>query len=310
MQTILGAGGTIANELAKALPEFTNQIRLVSRQPKPVNETDELVTVDLSDAQATEQAVKGSEVVYLTVGLPYRTKIWQEQWPVIMRNVIEACKQARARLVFFDNIYMYDPNFLSFMTEETPIGPVSRKGQVRKQVADMLLAEMQTGNLQALIARSADFYGPSIKNNSVLTEIVFNPLAKGQKARWLVSVDFKHSFTYTPDAGKALALLGNTQDAFGQVWHLPTASNPPTGKEWITMIAEALSASPKYQVLSVNMLRFLGWFVPTLKETVEMLYQYDRDYLFSSQKFEKTFSFTPTSYQDGIAEIVVRDYSK
>ena len=82
MQTILGAGGTIANELAKALSEFTNQIRLVSRQPKPVNETDQLVVADLTDAQATEQAVKGSEVVYLTVGLPYRTKIWQKHWPV------------------------------------------------------------------------------------------------------------------------------------------------------------------------------------------------------------------------------------
>ncbi|MCD6374909.1 MAG: NAD(P)H-binding protein [Caldisericaceae bacterium] len=82
MQTILGAGGTIANELARALQDFTNQIRLVSRQPKPVNETDQLVVADLTDAQATEQAVKGSEVVYLTVGLPYRTKIWQKHWPV------------------------------------------------------------------------------------------------------------------------------------------------------------------------------------------------------------------------------------
>jgi len=82
MQTILGAGGAIANELAKALAEFTNQIRLVSRQPKPVNETDQLVVADLTDAQATEQAVKGSEVVYLTVGLPYHTKIWQKHWPV------------------------------------------------------------------------------------------------------------------------------------------------------------------------------------------------------------------------------------
>ena len=82
MQTILGAGGTIANELAKALSEFTNQIRLVGRQPKLVNETDQLVAADLTDAQATEQAVKGSEVVYLTVGLPYHTKIWQKHWPV------------------------------------------------------------------------------------------------------------------------------------------------------------------------------------------------------------------------------------
>ena len=34
------------------------------------------------------------------------------------------------------------------------------------------------------------------------------------------------------------------------------------------------------------------------------LYQNEYDYLFDSTKFEKTFNFTPTSYQDGFAETV------
>jgi nucleoside-diphosphate-sugar epimerase len=308
MQTILGAGGPIGTELAKALPDFADQIRLVCRHPRPVNVGDQLVVADLTKAEEVMQAVKGSDVVYLTVGLPYNTKIWQKQWPRIMRNVIRACKQENARLVFFDNIYMYDPDHLSLMSESTPIRPVSRKGVVRGQIADMLLKEVKAGNLQALIARSADFYGPSIRNNSVLTETVFNKLANRKKAQWLVSDAYKHSFTYTPDAGKALALLGNTREAFGQVWHLPTAENPPTGKEWIEMIAAALNVPPKYQVVSKGMLRFIGLFVPVMREVAEMAYQYDRPYEFNSGKFEKQFGVKPTSYEQGIREIVNRDY--
>jgi len=144
----------------------------------------------------------------------------------------------------------------------------------------------------------------------MLTETVFTPLSKGKKANWLGSVDFKHSFTYTPDAGKATALLGNTDDAYNQIWHVPTAPNPLTGKEWIEAIAGALKVEPKYQAAPKFLVRILGLFVPIMREMVEMMYQYDRDYVFNSDKFEKRFDFKPTPYKKGIEEIVQKDYRK
>jgi len=309
MQTILGSGGAIGIELAKALEKYTSDIKLVSRNPKSINQDDKLVSADLTKQEDVLKAVENSEIVYLTVGLPYDTKIWQNTWPVVMKNVIAACKEHKSKLVFFDNIYMYDPNHLAPVTEEAPINPVSKKGVVRSQISGMILDEVKAGNLQALIARSADFYGPSIENTSMLTETVFKNFAIGKKANWLGSVNYKHSFTYTPDAGKATALLGNTADAYNQVWHLPTAENPYTGKEWIEAIAQEMGVAPKYQVAPKFMVRMIGLFVPIMKEMVEMIYQYDRDYVFDSSKFEKRFDLKPTSYRDGIAEIVKRDYA-
>lgn len=309
MQTILGSGGAIGNELAKALTHYTNEIRLVSRNPKTVNPGDALMSADLTDKGQVYNAVESSEIVYLTVGLPYNTKIWENTWPVIMKNVMEACIHFDAKLVFFDNIYLYDCNCLDGMTEETPINPCSKKGKVRETIARMLMDEVENGNLTALIARSADFYGPAIGGNSVLTESVFDNLAKGKKADWLGSVNFKHSFTYTPDAGKATALLGNTPDAFNDVWHLLTQSNPFTGKEWIEAIASELDKEPNYRVLSKGMAKIAGLFVPVIKELGEMMYQYDRDYVFDSSKFEKRFNMKPTMYLKGIQEIVNSDYS-
>ncbi|MBI1192519.1 MAG: NAD-dependent epimerase/dehydratase family protein [Bacteroidetes bacterium] len=309
MQTILGAGGIIGQEIARALPAYTQSIRLVNRNPKAVNASDQLFPADLLQSREVFRAVEGSETVYLAVGLPYDRKTWQAQWPPLMRHVLAACEEFGARLVFFDNIYMYDPGHLAPMTEDAPWNPSSQKGQVRAEVARMVLDAASSGRVKALIARAADFYGPGIKDRSVLTETVFKPLSQGKKAQWLGSARVPHSFTYTPDAGKATALLGNTPDAYGQTWHLPTAANPMTGQEWVAAIAQALGAKPGVQVAPAWLVRVLGLFNPVMRELVEMIYQYDRPYLFDSTKFEKRFPMRATSYQEGIAAIVARDFS-
>lgn len=308
MQTILGSGGAIGVELARALKAQTDTIRLVSRTPRNVNPDDKLLPADLTQATDVLKAVEGSEVAYLTVGLPYEAKLWQRTWPVIMKNVIDACKTHGAKLVFFDNVYMYDPDHLNPMTEATPIRPVSKKGVVRAKIAQMLLDAVERGELQALIARSADYYGPSIENTSILTETVIKNLSSGKAANWLGPVNYKHAFTYTPDAGRATALLGNTPDAYNQVWHLPTAPNPPTGREWIEAFAQELGVEPKYRSVPKLMVRIIGLFMPIMAESVEMMYQYDRDYIFDSSKFEQRFDFEPTPYREGIRTIVETDY--
>ncbi|NNE77490.1 MAG: NAD-dependent epimerase/dehydratase family protein [Pricia sp.] len=309
MQTILGAGGVMATELAKSLLEYTTDIRLVSRNPEKVNANDQLVCADLLDAQSVDKAVKGSSIVYVTIGFPYSAKVWQATWPKFIRHVVSACKKYDAKLVFFDNIYMYDEEYLDGMTEETPENPPSTKGKIRMEVNQIIRKEMESGGLSALIARCADYYGPGITRNGMLRELVLDNLANGKKANWLGSDNYKHSFTYTPDAGKATAILGNTSDAYGQVWHLPTAPNPYTGKEWITKIAHEMGKKPNYRVVPKFMVKIIGLFVPVMREIVEMMYQYDRNYVFDSSKFEKRFNFVPTSYDEGIRVIIARDYS-
>ncbi len=158
--------------------------------------------------------------------------------------------------------------------------PPSKKGEVRAEIADKILKEIENGTITALIARSADFYGPGIQNTSVLTETVFKPLSLGKKASWMSSVDYKHSYTYTPDAGRATALLGNSEDAFNQVWHLPTAPNPFTGKEWMEAIAKEMNVKPKNLTATRFIIKVMGLFIPVMKEMPEMLYQYNRDYVF------------------------------
>ena len=303
MQTILGSGGAIGTPLAKELKLFCDRIRLVARNPVQVNGDDELVTADLTNYQQTELAVAGSSVVYLTIGLPYDVKTWQKDWPIVMSNVIEACLKHRARLVFLDNVYMYAESEIPHMTEKSRIEPSSKKGKVRAVLPDMIFAAVKDRGLEALIARSADFYGPSVKS-SPLAIMVIDEYKKGKKAFWQADSSKVHAFTYVPDAAKATALLGNTPDAFGQVWHLPTSSEKLNGKEFIEKIAREMDVKPRYYILTKLMMRLIGIFVPIVSEIREMAYQYDCDYVFDSSKFEERFSYSPATYTEGIRNTV------
>ena len=305
MQTILGGGGDIGKELAKDLQMYSLRVRIVSRSPKKINDTDELVAADLTNKEQTMKAVEGSEVVYLVAGLPYKLKLWQQQWPVIMKNVIDACVHYHSKLVFFDNIYMYDVSAISNLTEESRVNPPSKKGKVREAIAQRILDEVKAGGLTAMIVRSADFYGPQ-SAHSVVMETVYKNFKKGKKAGWLVNANKVHSFTYVPDAARATALLGNTEDAYNQVWHLPTSDERITGKQWIERLAQEMHLTSKFDVYPAAFIKLAGLFNPLLREMHEMLYQYDRDYFFNSAKFNQRFpNFQTTSYTEGIHQVVM-----
>jgi nucleoside-diphosphate-sugar epimerase len=307
-QVILGAGGSIGKLLAKELKAYKTAIRLVSRNPKKINDDDELYEANLLGKTAVSEAIKGCDIAYLVAGLTYNADIWEKQWPVIMDNVIEACRQHKCKLVFFDNVYMYDPAKIDHMTEECPVNPASRKGKVRAAIAQKLMDEVKQGNITALIARAADFYGPG-EVNSMLSETVLKNFAKGKKANWMGDPTMPHSFTYVPDAAKATAILGNSRDGWGQVWHLPTAMPALNGLEWMENIASEMGVKPKFNASGKTMIKILGWFIPILREMPEMFYQYDRPYVFDSAKFEKHFNFKPTAYVAGIRE-TVKSYKK
>jgi nucleoside-diphosphate-sugar epimerase len=304
MITILGAGGAIANELTKRLAERGQAYRVVSRKAHEVPaepgapKAAEVVAADVSDREQTVRAVAGSSVVYLLVGLKYDRNVWADLWPRIMANTIEACKSAGARLIFFDNVYMYG-RVEGAMTEETPFNPASKKGEVRAKIAQMLIGAWRSGSITAMIARCADFYGPGARTG-IPNVIVFDLLARGRRAMWFAKCGMPHSFTYTPDAGEALARLAETESAWNQTWHMPTAPNPPTGGQFIEMAAREFHAQPKCRTVWPLTMRLVGLVNPVVGEMREMVYQYDSPYIFDSSKYAKAFGFAGTPYAEGI----------
>ncbi len=303
MQTILGSGGAIGTELAKSLSDYTNDIRLVSRNPKKVNPSDKLFIADITEKEQVFKAVEGSEIVYLTVGFDYNTKQWQKLWPNLIANVTEACLQNNAKLVFFDNVYAIGGDNVNHITETSPISPCSKKGDVRATVDRIIIDSIENRNLNAIIARSPDFFS-GIKKNSVLMNMVYDNLAKGKKAQWLCNAKTIHSCGYAPDLARGTAILGNANDAYDQIWNLPVDNQKITGEQWINLFASEMKADNKYQVLPGWGIKLLGIVIPVLGEMHEMLYQYDRDYYFDSSKFKRCFNFTPTKNETAVKHTI------
>lgn len=311
MQTVLGANGQIGRELARCLKreyadnnidKTAGKIRLVSRKPQQVNGTDELVAADLLDAEQTSKAVEGSSVVYLTAGLPMNTQMWIDQWGVMMHNVIAACEQHKAKLVFFDNTYMY-PQTSEVQTETTRFDPHGLKGQVREEIANDLLEAMRQGTVEALICRAPEFYGPGL-TQSITNTTVIEPLKAGKKARVFLRDDTLRTLIYTPDASRAMALLGNTPDAFGQTWHLPCDDNRLTYREFVQLAAKAFGTKPAYTIVKKWQLVLAGLFNQRICDTTELLPRYAVDNLFDSSKFKQRFpEFKATSIAEGLRVI-------
>ena len=303
MQTILGANGQIAVELARELHRhYTHDLRLVSRTPHKVNDTDQLVSANLMDAQQTTEAVKGSSVVYFTAGLPPDSTMWEAQFPTMLKNALDASRVAGAKFVYFDNTYMY-PQTAALQTEEMPFTPNGRKGRVRAAMATMVLDEMARGDIPVLIGRAPEFYGPG-KTQSFTNALVIDKLKAGKKPRVPVRDDTRRTLIWTPDASRALALLGNTPDAYGQTWHLPCCDDRPTYQEFVAMACEAFGQTPKHAVLGKLTIAAAGLFLKPVREIKELLPRYGQDNLFDSSKFKQRFpEFQVTSFQGGVVHI-------
>ena len=303
MQTILGANGQIGRELAISLKQnYTSDIRLVSRRPQRVNNTDELFQADLLDPQQTLDAVQGSEIVYLTAGLPMDTKLWIEQWPTLMRNVIAACETHAAKLVYFDNTYMY-PQTDTPQLENAPFAPNGGKGQVRAQITNMLLDAMKQGSIEAVICRAPEFYGPG-KTQSITNSTIIDALVVGKSAKVFLRDDVKRSLIYTPDASRAMALIGNTPDVYGQTWHLPCDDNRLNYRQFIDLAAEVFHVQPKYRVLKRWQLWLAGKVSQTVRDAAELLPRYKTENIFVSDKFKARFpEFKVTTFKEGLQAI-------
>jgi nucleoside-diphosphate-sugar epimerase len=303
MQTILGANGQIAIELARELrSRHTGELRLVSRHPRKVHDADVLAPADLLDAAQAIAAVRGSSIVYFTAGLPPDTRLWETQFPVMLENALQASRAAGAKFAYFDNTYMY-PQDARLLTEDTPFAPVGPKGRVRAAMASRVLEEMARGDIPVVIGRAPEFYGPG-QTQSVTNALVIDSLKAGRLPRVPVRDDTLRTLIWTPDASRALAALGNAPDAYGKTWHLPCCDDRPTYRQFAVMACEAFGRKPSHTVLRRWMMTAAGLFSPQAREIRELLPRYEQDQLFDSTRFKQRFpAFEVTPYRQGLEAI-------
>jgi nucleoside-diphosphate-sugar epimerase len=302
VQTILGSNGQIGQEIAKEIyNKYTKNIRLVSRKPQKIHDTDELVPADLMKYEDTYKAIEGSDIVYFAVGLPADSEMWENRFPKIMTNIIKACQETNSKLAFFDNTYMYEKND-NVQTENSSFMPTGRKSKVRAEMAEMLLSAMKGKTIDAVIGRAPEFYGPDL-TQSITNSMVFNRVKKGKRAIVPLNDSVLRTLIWTPDASRALALLGNTPDAYGETWHLPTDANI-TYRNLVNKVEKIIGKKVRYTVVPMWIFKVGSLFNKQVKELMELLPRYKYDNIFNSNKFKERFpDFEITTFEEGINKV-------
>ena len=299
VHSVIGGNGTIGAVAVRHLAAAGCEVRIVQRHPRLIEGAVATASADVFDLDGLTKAVEGSDVIYLILGLPYDAKVWLEGFPRAVSHAIEAARRVGARLVYFDNVYMYGP-VQGVMTEDTPDNPTTQKGLARARAARVLMEAVEKGAIRGLIARSADFYGDYRPFDQV--KAIAEKLEKGRKAQLLLRADKVHSLTYIPDAGRAVAVLGQQGDAFDAIWHMPTDPNALTGAQLVELIGALLGKEARHTVLPKLLLRMVGLFDGTVRGLLEMSYQFEQDYRVDSSKIARAYGLTATPMRQGLAE--------
>ena len=284
ISVVLGAAGGIGNALVKELAGRGLRVRAVSRDGRArVPDGVESCTADLTAAEGAARACAGAAVAYHAAQPRYDR--WAEEFPALNQNIVTAVTGAGAKLVFADNLYMYGP-VTGPISEECPQEPASRKGRVRKGLADSLLAAAEPNGLRVTIGRASDYFGPG-GTGSVAGMMVAAAL-DGKAVRWPANADVPHTFSYLPDVARALAVLGERSEADGKAWVLPAAS-AVSARELVALIGREIGRPVKVSVTSKLTMRVAGLFVPEAREVPDIWYQFAAPFVVDDSAFETAF---------------------
>ena len=226
---------------------------------------------------------------------------WPEKFPPLQQSIIEGLTGSSAKLVLIENTYMYGEMNGRAFSEDMPYKAHTRKGRVRGEISTAAFAAHKQGRVRVTAARGGNFFGPW-GTDSTMGERVFYPLLRGKPAQLIGRTDIPHTHTYIKDFGRALVLLGERAEADGQVWHVPNDQPRMAQGELVRMFAEEAGVEPKMSSMGKFTMSIGGLFIPEAKETVEMMYEFEKPFIIDSSKFEKTFGMKATPIREAITE--------
>jgi len=299
---VLGTGA-IGRAVAEELIRRGESVRMVNRTGK-LDEASagvELVASDLYDPAKVREATRGAKVVYQAAQPPYNQ--WPAKFPLLQKSIFDGLTGSSTKLVIVENAYMYGDTQGKPMTEDTPYQAHTRKGKVRSEISTAAFAAHKEGRMRVTAGRGGNFFGPW-GTDSTMGARAFYPLLRGKPAQLIGPIDMPHTHTYVKDFGAALVILGEREESDGRAWHVPNDQPSISQAELVRMFAEEAGIEPKINSMSRFMMGIGGLFIPEAKETVEMMYEFDKPFIIDSGKFEKTFGMKATPLREALKETV------
>lgn len=269
LHVVLGYG-PLGRAVCAALVAHGADVAVVTRgAPDDLPERVRAIEADVSDPEAARVALADASVAYHCLNGAYSR--WPQVLPPLMEGVIAGADRAGATVVFGDNLYAYGP-VDGPVHEGLPDAATFPNGAVRARIVRRLLDAHEAGDLQAVVARGSDFFGPHVRVSIAGAGVVGRLLA-GQRPQAIGNPDLPHTLTFIADFGEAMVRLGADGGAHGRVWHVP---NPPTEtiRAYAERVARVAGVRPlPLQVAPYLGMRFAALFAPPVKAVLQVRYQ-------------------------------------
>lgn len=305
MKHVIFGSGPLGRSVLGELLERQEPVRVVNRSGtmQGIPSSVEVVKADAYDVESAKRAAAGATLIYNCAAPEYSVKAWQTQLPLLWGNIAHSAAQHKAKLVIGDNLYGYDQADGSNIREDRLMHSTTGKGKARIAVTEQMLELHRSGQVQIAFVRGSDFYGPHGTDQSQFGSRMIPPLLHGKAAQVIGHSNAPHSITYLPDFGRALVMVAQRDNAFGQAWHVPNA--PARSRlEVLTMLAAIIGAPLKIQAMNKLTLSVVGLFIPILREVAEMGYQFEQPYIVNHDKFVAAFGDIHTPLETGLERTV------
>ncbi|WP_458780587.1 NAD-dependent epimerase/dehydratase family protein [Arthrobacter sp. D3-16] len=302
---VIFGSGAIGLATLDGLRRRGRTVRMVNRSGKVQVPTDvEVVAGDAADPVFAARAARDAAVVYQTMNPPYHQ--WNAHFPALQAGVLAAAEATGARLVSMENVYMYGRPAGRPLTEDRTNNAHTAKGRLRAAMAAELLNAHQAGRVEVAIGHASDYFGPRGGAQSNLGDRVFPAALAGRTSTVLGDRHQPHTYTYIPDIGEGLAVLGEHPDAPGEIWHLPNDPHTRTTQELVdTLYRQAGQQRTRIRTVPPVLLRALALTSPVVRELLEMQYQFEEPFIVDSSKITTRLDVTATPLDQAVAETLL-----
>ncbi len=268
---VIGINGHVGHHIARAFVAAGWDVTGFGRSNRHPIPGVHFVKGDAENVEAMRAAIGDIEVVVNALNLPYHQ--WDKgRKEAQTRNVIAALGTSGKTLLFPGNIYNYAAAD-RVVTPDLPQRPQTPRGEIRVRVEQLYREAAARGDMQVLILRAGDFFGPESTGDwfdlAMMTEI------KKGKLLLMGTRGIAHAWAYLPDLGRAFEKLAWHRGELGQFENLHFAGTYVTPEQMGDAIVAAAPVALKVTMFPRWTINAIGLVNPLMREIGKMAYLWD-----------------------------------
>lgn len=276
---VMGAAGSFGAAMVQELLRRGHQVRAqgrtIARLERSLGgiEGVELAPGDALQDDPVMSAAEGCGVIVHAANLPYAR--WMPDMEYITSTVLRAARANGALVLFPGNVYGFGHQTGRPLAEDAEMRPDTRKGAFRIHLEHLIQSATTDGDVRALVLRSGDFFGPTVRNG--LVDRIFGRAAAGRPIEALGRLEVPHQWAYVPDLARLAADLIGLAARLAPFEVVHFAGHVAQRQRTFLELVAREAGHPDLALRTVPwwLLRLMGLYDAQLRELMELRYLFD-----------------------------------